>query len=234
MNLVSFIRKNTILVIVLLLLCVCLLVCGYISSLAELSHFKKQVGKLEFDKQRYEETIAEDGKRIVEQEQLILSQKDAIALNILEIERLKKVKSQVVVNTITQVDSVFIPFTESDTILVALNDTIDSTGTYLRVPTPFAVNTEWYGINGLVTGQGVNLDSLFFMNKQKITIGSKSQGLLKKPKPIVLIENENPYVQTTGMQNIVIENELKWYEKKALWFGVGVSVGVLVPILIAN
>jgi hypothetical protein len=34
------------------------------------------------------------------------------------------------------------------------------------------------------------------------------------------------------MQNIVIQNELKWYEKKAVWFGVGVGVGVLVPILL--
>lgn len=232
MKIVSFFQKRKTLVIVLLLVGVCLLVCGYASSLAELSHFKNQVSKLEFDKQRYEETIAENGSRIVEQEQLILSQKDAIALKVLEINRLKKVKSQVIVNTITQIDSVFIPFTESDTILIASNDTLDSTGTYLRVPKPFSLNTEWYGITGVVNNQGVNLDSLSFSNKMKLTIGSKSQGLFKKPLPIVLMENENPFVQTTGMQNIVIENELKWYEKKVVWFGVGVGVGVLVPLLV--
>jgi hypothetical protein len=211
---------------------VCLLVCGYASSRAELSHFKNQVSKLEFDKQRYEETIAENGSRLVEQEQLILSQRDGIALKILEIDKLKKVKSQVIVSTITQVDSVFIPFSDSDTILVATNDIQDSLGTYLRVPKPFSLNTEWYGITGKVNTKGVNLDSLSFRNKMTITIGSKSQGLFKKPKPIVLMKNENPYVYTTGMQNIVIKNELKWYEKKGLWFGVGVLVGGVVPVLI--
>lgn len=229
---VSFFQKRKTLVIVLLLVIVCLLVCGYASSRAELSLFKSQVSKLEFDKQRYEETIAENGSRIVEQEQLILSQKDGIALKILEIDRLKKVKSQVIVSTITQIDSVFIPFSETDTIQIATNDTSNTIGTYLRVPKPFSLNTEWYGITGKVNSSGVNLDSLSFRNKMKITIGSKSQGLFKKPKPIVLMENENPYVQTTGMQNIVIKNELKWYEKKGLWFGVGVAVGVVIPVMI--
>jgi len=235
MKIVSFLRKNTILVVVLLLLLVCLLVCGYLTTLAELSRFKNQINKLEFSQQSYEETIAENGARIVEQEQLILSQKDAIALKVLEIDDLKKIKSQVVVNTITKVDSVFVPFTETDTIVVSITDTInniDTIGTYLRVPTAFSVDTQWYGMNGTITTKGVNLDSLYFMNKQKVTIGSRSEGIFKKPKPIVLIENENPFVETTGMQNIVIQNELKWYEKKGLWFGVGVGVGVLVPVLI--
>ena len=91
MKIISFLRKNTILVVVLLLLLVCLLVCGYLPTLAELSRFKNQINKLEFSQQGYEETIAENGARIVEQEQLILSQKDAIALKVLEIDDLKKI-----------------------------------------------------------------------------------------------------------------------------------------------
>jgi hypothetical protein len=68
----------------------------------------------------------------------------------------------------------------------------------------------------------------------KITIGSKSVGIFKNPVPIVLLENENPYVLTTGLQNIVIENKLKWYEKKSFWFGSGVSVGLITFVLIAK
>ena len=224
MGLISFFTERKTLVIVLLLLGIALLVCGYTSSRAELSHFKAQVSKLEFSEQVFEETINESGKIIVEQEQLILSQKDAISLKILEIDRLKKVKSQVIVSTITQIDSVFIPFEE-------LSDSIPATE-FIYVPKEFSLNTEWYSIKGSVLSSGVNLDSLSFMNKMKLTIGSKSQGLFKKPKPIVLLENENPYVKTIGLQNIVISNELKWYEKKSLWFGLGISTGILVPLLI--
>ena len=223
-------NMNKTLVIVLLLLLVIFLVCGYLSSRAELSHFKNQVSKLDFETQKFKETIAENGSRIVEQEQLILSQKDALDLKILEIEKLKKVQSQVIVRTITKIDSVFIPFLETDTILVANNsDTID---TYLKVPMDFSILNEWYKIKGEVNTKGINLDSLSFTNKMNITIGSKSQGLFKKPKPIVLITNENPYVNTISMQNVVVKNEIKWYNKKGLWFGVGVALGVAIPVII--
>jgi hypothetical protein len=220
---------NKTLVIVLLLVLVSFLVCGYLSSKAELSHFKNQVTKLDFETQKFKETISENGCRIVEQEQLILSQKDALDLKILEVEKLKKVQSQVIVKTITQIDSVFIPFLETDTIVLNQSDTIN---TYLKVPMDFSILNEWYKIKGYVNTKGINLDSLSFTNKMNITIGSKSQGLFKKPKPIVLITNENPYVNTISMQNVVIKNEIKWYNKKGLWFGVGVALGVAIPVII--
>jgi hypothetical protein len=220
---------NKTLVIVLLLVLVCFLVCGYLSSKAELSHFKNQVTKLDFETQKFKETISENGCRIVEQEQLILSQKDALDLKILEVEKLKKVQSQVIVKTITQIDSVFIPFLETDTIVLNQSDTIN---TYLKVPMDFSILNEFYKIKGVVNTKGINLDSLSFTNKMNITIGSKSQGVFKKPKPIVLITNENPYVNTISMQNVVIKNEIKWYNKKGLWFGVGVALGVAIPVII--
>jgi hypothetical protein len=222
-------NMNKTLVIVLLLVLVSFLVCGYLSSKAELSHFKNQVTKLDFETQKFKETISENGCRIVEQEQLILSQKDALDLKILEVEKLKKVQSQVIVKTITQIDSVFIPFLETDTIVLNQSDTIN---TYLKVPMDFSILNEWYKIKGYVNTKGINLDSLSFTNKMNITIGSKSQGLFKKPKPIVLITNENPYVNTISMQNVVIKNEIKWYNKKGLWFGVGVALGVAIPVII--
>jgi hypothetical protein len=222
-------NMNKTLVIVLLLVLVCFLVCGYLSSKAELSHFKNQVTKLDFETQKFKETISENGCRIVEQEQLILSQKDALDLKILEVEKLKKVQSQVIVKTITQIDSVFIPFLETDTIVLNQSDTIN---TYLKVPMDFSILNEFYKIKGVVNTKGINLDSLSFTNKMNITIGSKSQGVFKKPKPIVLITNENPYVNTISMQNVVIKNEIKWYNKKGLWFGVGVALGVAIPVII--
>ena len=63
-------------------------------------------------------------------------------------------------------------------------------------------------------------------NELKITLGSKSEGIFKSPKPVVLVEYSNPYVSTTGMQNVVIKNDLKFYDRKTFWLGVGFVSGI--------
>ena len=225
MPLLTQYKKNGL--IVLLLIVILLMVCGYYNSRAELSDFKNQMSKFELKEQKYLETISENGNRIVEQEQIILSQTGAINNNLLEIKRLKEIKSQVIVNTITQIDSVFVPFVMDST----SNDTL-GLDNYIIIPKRFSLAEKWYSINGSINKTGLLIDTLNFNNELSLTIGSKSQGLFKKPKPIVLVEYSNPYVSTTSMQNIVIKNELRFYDKKSFWFGVGVGTGVLLPILI--
>ena len=217
-------KKNGL--IVLLLIVILLLVCGYYNSRAELSDFKEQIGKFELSEQKYLETINENGKRIVEQEQIILSQEDAINHNLLEIDRLKKIKSQVVVNTITQIDSVFVPYIVDS---VAVDSTLPTN--YISVPKRFSLLDEWYSFNGKIQLNGLLIDSLSFNNELSLTIGNKSQGLFKKPKPLVLVEYSNPYVRTQSMQNVIIKDELKFYDKKVFWLGVGFGTGILLPII---
>lgn len=225
----KYLWKRKKLLVIVLFICSILLVCGWVNSNAQLSQFKQQISKFELKEQKYIETIDGNGKKIVEQEQIILSQKDAITHNLLEISNLKKVKAQVIVNTITKVDSVLVPFVMDSTI----NDTLTADN-YIIIPQRFSLSDEWYAFNGKIKKEGVLIDSLSFNNELKLTIGSKSMGLLKSPKPIVLVEYSNPYISTTGMQNIVIKNELKWYEKKTLWFGVGFGAGIGTAIILSK
>ena len=218
-------KKNGL--IVLLLIVILLLVCGYYTSRAELSDFKKQILKFDLKEQKYIETIGENGERIVEQEQIILSQKDAISHNLLEIKRLKKIKSQVIVNTITQIDSVFVPFVMDST----SNDTLTNDN-YIIIPKRFALAEQWYRLNGSINKEGLLIDTLNFNNELTLTIGQKSQGLFKKSKPIVLVEYSNPYVNTTSMQNIIIKDDLRFYDKKSFWYGLGVVSGIGTAIII--
>ena len=206
------------------------MVCGFVASKVELSDYKAQISKFDVKEQHYIETIGENGERIVEQEQIILSQEDALKNNLAEIKRLKKLKAQVVINTITKVDSVFIPFALADTIVI---DSV-AVENLLIVPKSFSLTDEWYSIDGTIQKSGLLLDTLSFNNEMKLTIGSKSVGIFKKPKPIVLVENTNPYINTISMQNIVIKDELKWYEKKTLWLGVGYVAGIGTAILISK
>ena len=66
--------KRKTLLIVLLLLCLILLVCGWANTRTELLAFQNQISKFEFKEQGYLETIDNNGNRIAEQEQIILIQ----------------------------------------------------------------------------------------------------------------------------------------------------------------
>jgi len=220
--------KKTLIIVVLLIM-VSLLVWGYRNSVAQLKGYKNQISKFEFKEQKYIETIDENGRRVAEQDQIILSQKDAITHNLLEIERLKKISSQVIVNTITEIDSIFVPFIV-DTIN---NDTLVGDN-YIIVPKRFSLSDEWYAFNGKIIKNGVLLDSISFNNELKITLGSKSMGIFKRPKPVVLITNSSPYVHTTGLQNIVIKEDLRFYDKKSFWLGVGFIGGIGTSIILSK
>ena len=191
---------------VLLVLC---LIAYTLALRADLNDYKRQVKKLDLQQTEFITMVDKQGLVISEQEQIILSQKDAIEMNLLEIENLKKVNSQVSVVTQTIVDSVFIPFQ---------SDTLKNFGLY----------DKWYGLSGIVENRGVKLDSIYFNNDMRITIGYKKNGWFKKPSPIVKIKNENPYSRVVNMQNVVIDNPTKWYEKKGFLIGVGLLGGIVI------
>ena len=57
-------------------------------------------------------------------------------------------------------------------------------------------------------------------------------GVFKAPSPTVVLKNENPYVSVNSMNNVIIKNNTRFYDKKGFWYGVGVGTGILIPILI--
>ena len=195
---------------------------------SKLQDYKNQVVKFKNGEQVFVEKLNNKGEKIAEQEQIILSQSDAIAHNLLEIETLKKINSQVQVQTITKIDSVFIPII--DTVERVIYDT---TGlALLKLPTKFGLNNEWYSLYSTINTDGMFIDSLSLYNKQTITFGLKSNGFLKKPTPSLVVKNENPYVNVNSMSNIVIKNDIRFYDKKGFWYGLGVGTGILIPAFI--
>ena len=193
---------------------------------AQLSNFKIEVQKFKSGEQIFLKTINEEGGLILEQKQVILSQKDAINNNLLEINRLKKIKSQVKIISQIALDSVFIPF--HDTLYIDTSNKINNAlNSFISVPRKFNISNMYYSFDGTVKKTGVILDSVRFNNQMTITFGLKSIGIFKKPNPVVDIEYKSPYIKTTSLNNIVIKNELKWYEKKPVFFGFGIVGGIL-------
>lgn len=207
--------------VVVLTIIVILLVWDGCNQKARLSAYKKQISKLTLSNQSFSERIDKSGKKIIEQEQLILSQKDAIRNNLLALNGMKKVQSQVRIQSIFKVDSIFVPYT--DTFIIEKTN-YKSFG--------FALNNDKYSIVGKTQEGGILLDSISFNNNLNVTIGNKSQGFLRASKPIVEIQYENPYVNTKSVQNIVVKNDIKWWDRKGTWLTLGLVGGLVGGIFI--
>ena len=221
----SKLKKNALLICIVLLT---FFIWQSFSANIRLQDYKNQVIKFKDGEQLFLQKLNEKGEELSQQDQVILSQKDAISHNLLEIETLKKIKSQVKIKTVTRIDSVYVPVL--DTIERIVYDT--SGFALLKLPTKFGLENEWYSIYSTINENGMLLDSLSLFNRQIITIGMKSNGFLKSPSPVVIVKNENPYVSVNSMNNVIIKDNTRFYDKKGFWYGFGVASGLGVSILI--
>ena len=193
---------------------------------AQLSNFENQISKFHIGEQKFIQTINADSNLILEQQQIILTQKQALNNNLIEINRLKKVQSQVKIVSKVKIDSVFIPF--HDTLYIdTSNFNNNSLQGLIKVPKHFSMSNEHYSFDGTIFKKGLILDSVRFDNQMTLTFGLKSVGLFKKPEPVLDIMYKNPYIHTSSLNNIVIKNQLKWYEKKPFFIGIGFVGGIL-------
>lgn len=206
-----------------LLVAIIFLVWDGCSKDAQLSAYKNKMNHFKLKAQVFEEKVDENGRRIAEQEQIILTQEEALNNDVLMLNDFRKVQSQVQLTTRTKIDSVYIPYEVVKT---------DTQVVYQCVDRKFQLITKDYSIFGNTLKDGVLLDSIYFDSKSTITIGYKSSGFLKKAQPIVEVRYDNPYMRTTAMQNVVIQEELKWYDKKKNWFGIGIGLGMVGTYLI--
>ena len=209
--------------LVVLLVAIIFLVWDGCSKDAQLSAYKNKMNHFKLKAQVFEEKVDENGRRIAEQEQIILTQEEALNNDVLMLNDFRKVQSQVQLTTRTKIDSVYIPYEVVKT---------DTQVVYQCVDRKFQLITKDYSIFGNTLKDGVLLDSIYFDSKSTITIGYKSSGFLKKAQPIVEVRYDNPFMRTTGMQNVVIQEELKWYDKKKNWFGIGIGLGMVGTYLI--
>lgn len=161
---------------------------------------------------------------VASQAQLLVTQ-DA-ALNELKVQnkKLHTVIAGISTTTKTDIREIKVPFETKVEVKV-----IDSNN-FMRVPIAFTdtATSEWYKITGSIDTSGIKFKSIEIINKLNIVIGSEKSNFFSKPKPIVMITNENPYSSTIQLKNIVVKDEPKWYDSKLLWGGLGFIIGVAV------
>jgi len=181
--------------------------------------YKKQMSLFELKEQKYLETIDENGSRLIEQQQIIMSQDDAIASGLLQIEKLKEVNSQVSVVTNTIIDTIVV--SHVDTVVQEING-----NTYLKLPQQYTFNDEFMNFKAEINKVGLSVDNITIFNETTVTIGKEKQGLFKPLKPVVKIKNTNPYMNTMSVQNVVIEKKTNLIHDKRAWGVVGIFIGL--------
>ena len=202
-------------------LIILLIFCGIIYGKQQsINSFKSQMQKFQLDNLAFEEEINEKGERIVSQEQIILSQKDAIKQGLLKIDKLKKVQSQVNVVTETIIDTFIVSHT--DTIVQYIDG-----DAFLKLPHTYNYYTEHLNFGAVISNKGLKVNNISILNTSTITIGYKNNGLFRKSTPIVELKNSNPYVQTNSVGNVVIEQKKNPLTNHKVWGGVGLLIGLM-------
>ncbi len=185
---------------------------------------KRNLSKLNLENQSFKTELTEKGDSIAIQSQIILSQKEAINNGLIEIERLKNIKSKVSVVTKTKIDTVFIPYSTISYDSTSLSDKDE-----LKFKNYFNYKDkdDWFTINGFATQKGIGIDSLWVKNDYSIYIADQKLGLFKKAEPSVMLINRNPYTETIKMNNVVIKYYKPFYKKNWFWGGLGLVGGFI-------
>lgn len=183
----------------------------------------------------FELVITDQGQEIAIQDQTVASLENAIAAGIITQEELRN-------KNLKQVDHIIklerrILFldelvAEVDTPNVVTIDSVDcpdvDPGTYLKVPANFVYQDNWISFAGVIYGETVGLLGVSIKQETTVILGYQKTGLFKPLRPVVTIEDANPYVQTVALRNVTIRQKPPFYSRP--WFhflGGAVSMVVL-------
>jgi hypothetical protein len=98
---------------------------------------------------------------------------------------------------------------------------------HLRLPLNFYKAEKFWVIGGQLTTKGsLQIDSLIMNADFTYAVGDTiRKGLFKRRDKVIRMRIDNPNMQITGMQNIYIKQDKKWYQTTAFKLGVGALIG---------
>ena len=160
---------------------------------SDIKEFKTKQGLWASEKQAFQGT-EKDLKQIIKS-------KDEAFQKLLK--TFKKPVAAAVIKTVTEIDTVFIPY-EKKFELPEFN--LD-----------FNADTKHYTIHGTSTNKGVNIWDISIPNTLNLVIGKKRTGFLKYGYKIN-VENSNPNIKTTNLDGFD-------FQPKPKRFGLGIFVG---------
>jgi hypothetical protein len=191
-----------------------------------------QLAQYQFREKEFQVERNKDSSTIAYQEQTLLTMAEANKLGLLEMDKkMKSLQSQVKQKSEVQIVEKPVPFIP-DGFADTTGMVRDEAGNVIRrdsiaVPTRFKLSEKWFNIDGLVKKDGLLIDTLTIPNKTVVNVGYKKAGFLNLGKQaVVSVKNENPYVNVTGLDNVVIRNKKKFWQSPLFGIGVGILVGL--------
>lgn len=183
----------------------------------------------------------EQGDVIKVQQQNIITYKQAIAQGLVERDalkdaNLKSIQAQIKAQeTITNLQAIIASY-EPDTMIVRDTVYMEVGFAYLRLPATWQYKDAWLSLRGTNTIDGVVFQpgGISMLNSPQITLAwrhkheSGFRNFFSRPDPVVLYHNPNPYATVTHMENVIIQEPPKWYQRRLPWLAVGVLIGVAV------
>ena len=191
-----------------------------------------QLAQYQLREKKFEVERNKDSSTIAYQEQTLLTMAEANKLGLIEMDRkMKSLQSQVRQQSQVQIVEKPVPFIPdgfADTTGLVRNEQGDVIRRdSIAVPTRFKLSEKWFNIDGLVKKDGLLIDTLTIPNKTVVNVGYKKAGFLNLGKQaVVSVKNENPYVNVTGLDNVVIRNKKKFWQSPLFGIGVGILVGL--------
>jgi len=197
------------------------------------------LAQLKNSEQVFKVKVAKDSSTIATQNQTIMSERDAYKAGILKLQNeIQVAQSQVKQEQEIKYVNKSVPYVP--------DNYIDTAGWYVKlkngdsskanidslisnsiiVPKKFALKEKWFNISGSVKKDGLLIDTLKIKNESTVTIGWKKTGFLWfGRKPLVEIENSNPYLSLSRVSNVVIEKKKGLLSSPFFWMAVGVLGG---------
>jgi len=103
---------------------------------------------------------------------------------------------------------------------------------HLKIPRTFHKIERWLEIGGRINRLGfLQIDSLIIPASYTVAIGDTLREgfiskILKRTDPVVRIGVDNPNINLTGMRNVVVRQDKKWYQTTAAKIGFGALLGI--------
>jgi len=191
----------------------------------------QQLSEYQISDKKFRAERQRDSSLFVTQNQTIMTQREAIKLGLLEIDkRIKQVESQLQAKInvrVVEKDVPFIPNGYADTTgwVKDENGVVIKTDS-ISVPQRFALKEKWFNVGGIVKRNGLTIDSLNLPSKFTVTYGKEKTGFLNLGRnQVVQIKTDNPYLDVTSLNNIVIKKPKKFYNSKLFYAGIGILAG---------
>lgn len=220
-------RTSLYLIGIVIIVLICLIISRRINDLKkEVEQITTAHNLLSDEVQQYKIMISRQGDSLKVSKQIILSQKQAIEMGLLNEKELRDKYLKEINNVVKLSEEVQILKKQGKFIDTVYIDTFNSYE-WIRLPFDVAFGDKWYNLD-ITINETPMLNSLITYSEPTITIGTVKKGLFKKPEKVTIYENANPYIQLKSVQSITIVEQDKWYQKNWFWGGVGFVGGVII------